>query len=71
MLSSTFYTASTKPVFKNPFRIEEKIFVRISLLASGMQITLKCLTNQGESEFLPPPGGAEHAMIVVSSTSFQ
>jgi len=71
IFSSVFCTASTNPVLKKPLKIEENIFVRISLLASGIEITLKCLTNLGDNEFLPPPGGAAQAMIVVSSTSFQ
>jgi len=62
--------ASTNPVFKNPPRIEPKILINITLLASGILNTLKCLVNLRVKSFLPPPGRAPAAISVVSSTLF-
>lgn len=50
--------------------MDPNILVRVTLSALGKQNMLKCLVNLNVKGLLPPPGGADAAINVVSSTSF-
>jgi len=68
--SSRFLTLSEKPVPRNPFIMDEKMILRVSVDDFGRQNILNLLLSLYVRTALPPDGGAAHAMIVVSTTSF-
>lgn len=47
------------------------MFFRDSSVGDGIYNIAKCLTNLGVRGFLPPPGGAQAAVITTSSIPFQ
>jgi hypothetical protein len=51
---------------KKPSRMDVKIVLILASERSGTQTMLKCLNNLGETAFLPPPGGAQAQMNLVS-----
>ena len=57
-------------MLRNPFNIEENIVLKVSVDDFGKQIILNLLVNLLVISALPPDGGAAHAMIVESTTSF-
>lgn len=54
---------------RKPFRIDVKIVSIDRIDRSGVHTMLKCLNRRGETEFLPPPGGAQAATNTQSLTS--
>jgi len=56
---------------KNPSRMAVKIVLMLASERSGTQTMLKCLKSLGLTGFLPPPGGAQAQMNLVSLTTLK